>query len=167
MMGSTITIEGPMSSTHKRVARVAGASALVALIGLAACSKPQATDSGLERDLAAVGSGGLELAPNSARPQVVVSAVEAGPRAAPAPAVRKPTPRPTPRPAPRIAANNTVAPAPAPAPLPVATVTAAASPPKAAEPAPLPPAASRAQGRQAGTYSSEAEVFRKMPWIKP
>src|SRR3954463_12511973 len=79
----------------------------VALAGITACSqKSTPADAGLKNDLAAAAGSGragdLELAPKSAQSQMVVSAIEGGPTAAPTPkpaehkAVSKPTPRPTP-----------------------------------------------------------------------
>ena len=68
--------------------------AIAAMVGVAACSnttsKPM--DDGLKTDLAAVGgqaSSSLELAPSSAKNQVVVSAIEGGPESAPKPAAKK------------------------------------------------------------------------------
>jgi hypothetical protein len=142
-------------------------------MGLAACSgKSQPMDSGLKQDLSAAGGSGLELAPQSAKSQMVVSAIEGGPTSAPAPAARKPVPKPTPKPNVQLAANRSPAPAPAPQP-PVAEPVPSNPQPTAqpathqSEPPPLPPAPSQAQGRQKGTYKTEGQIFQQMPWIKP
>ena len=161
-----------MSVGYRRAGLVAAASAFV---GLAACSgntKPM--DDGLKQDLAAAGPSGLELAPNSASPQLVVSADEAGPTAAPRRAAPRRVPRPTPNPARRLAANL-AAPVASPAPQPVIAEPAPSVSPPAAEPAPsrrvepppLPPLNGSSQSRQRGTYRTEADVFRQMPWVKP
>lgn len=160
-----------MRVAYRRASFVATAAALM---GLAACSggsKPM--DAGLKQDLAATASSGLELAPNSAKNQMVVSAIEGGPESAPAPASHKVTPKPTPKPAPRVASYQ----APVPTPMPEAQITeqAPSTPARQAEPAPLPPreppplppANGQSQGRQKGVYSTEAQVFQQMPWIKP
>ncbi len=151
----------------------------VALAGLSACSdKTAPADAGLKRDLAAaVGTAGdLELAPKSAQSQMVVSAIEGGPSATPAPAPRKAVPKPTPRPVPQVAEKREVAPTPmpearvvesVPTPAPAPTHEPAPLPSKAAEPPPLPPATSGPVGRQQGVYKTEAEIFRQLPNIKP
>src|SRR3954471_21974451 len=77
----------------------------VALAGITACSqKSTPADAGLKNDLAAAAGGGgagdLELAPKRAQSQMIVSAIEGGPSAAPAPAAPKVAPKPTPRPTP-------------------------------------------------------------------
>lgn len=124
----------------------AGLIAGVALIAAAACSKTgkgaASMDDALRADLEQAGATGLELAPKAGR-QVVVSPIEGGPRAAPAPAahrVRTTVQRPAPR--------RTVAARPEPA-------------------APAPQPTPQAQQRQPGVYSTEAEIFRQMPWIRP
>ncbi len=174
-----------MNVSYRRASFLAAAGALM---GLAACGKQSTPmDDSLKSDLAAVGGtaptsgNGIELAPTSANSQMVVSAIEAGPTSAPAPAVKQIVPRPSPKPAERIASIRNLpveAPTPAPAqhvfqapttvtePMP-ARAAAPLPAGKAAEPPPLPPAASNAQGRQAGVYKTEAQVFRQMPWIKP
>jgi non-specific serine/threonine protein kinase len=137
-------------------------------------------DAGLQKDLAAVAPSGLELAPNAAKSQMVVSAIEGGPTSAPAPAAHKPVPKPTPKPATQLASNHAQAPAPAPqppiaeplpsrpSPMPERAPTPERAPaPRQAEPAPLPPLPAQAQGQQKGVYKTEGEVFQKMPWIKP
>lgn len=125
----------------------AGLIAGIALIAAAACSKngrgSAAMDDALRSDLKQAGATGLELAPKAGR-QMVVSPIEGGPRGAPAPAahrVRATVQRPAPR--------RTVAAQPEPAPAP--------------QPTPQP----HPQQRQPGVYSTEAEIFRQMPWIRP
>jgi hypothetical protein len=141
-------------------------AAVAALTGAAACgnsSRPM--DDGMKQDLAAAVGSKFELAPSGRGSQVVVSAIEGGPKATPAPAVQKPTVRPTSRPATRVAANPTVAPAPAAQPAVQQRTTRA--PVREVEPPPLPPSTRQPTQRQSGTYKTEAEVFRQMPWIKP
>ncbi len=144
-------------------------------MALTACSgKSKPMDDSLKQDLAATSSNGLELVPNSANSQVVVSALEGGPESAPKPAARQIVPRPTPKPAPRPASNNNVQ-VEAPMPGPQITAPAPSLPSRQAEPAaqpnreppPLPPAANQSQGRQKGVYKTEGQVFQQMPWIKP
>ena len=124
-----------------------GLIAGVALIATAACSRngnrAASTDDALQSDLKQAGATGLELAPKAGR-QMVVSPVEGGPRAAPAPAAHRAR-TVVQRPAPR----RTVAARPEPTPPP--------------QPAPQ----SQPQQRQPGVYSTEAEIFRQMPWIRP
>ena len=161
-----------MSILYRRVSFGAAAAAFA---GLAACSggtKPM--DDGLKQDLAATSSSSLEMAPAGAKPQVVVSAIEAGPQSAPAPAAHKVIPKPTPKPAPRLASNE-AKPVEAPAPAPQITQPAPSAPAPQAEPAPqptrepppLPPMPSTSQGRQKGVYKTEGQIFQQMPWIKP
>jgi hypothetical protein len=152
--------------------------AFAALTVAVACGKGGApVDDGLARDLAAAkgSASSLELAPRAGASQVVVSAIEGGPQAAPARATRAPIAKPTSHPAaPRIATRSVVPPT---APVPHASVvesspttTQRATSERAPDPAPLPPAPS-GQGttreRQRGTYSTEAEILRRMPWIRP
>jgi hypothetical protein len=150
----------------KRTSLIATVSAL---IGVAACGKSgKSMDDGLKQDLAAVGGNGVELAPRMGKSQVVVSAIEAGPTSEPtrAPrAVRKPATKTIPSPSARVATETHTAPAPAPAQ--VIEQRAPTASPHATEPAPLPAMARQPAQRQSGTYKSEAEVFRQMPWIKP
>ncbi|HTJ21749.1 MAG TPA: hypothetical protein VL383_05110 [Gemmatimonadaceae bacterium] len=138
----------------------AGLIAGVALIAAAACSKNgngrTSMDASLRSDLDQAGATSLELTPKAGR-QMVVSPIEGGPRATPATAphrVRSTVQRPAPR--------RTVAVRPDPAP-------SRAQP--ASEPAPAPPPQparqSQPQQRQPGVYSTEAEIFRRMPWIRP
>jgi len=156
--------------------------AIAAMVGVAACSnttsKPM--DDGLKTDLAAVGgqaSSSLELAPSSAKNQVVVSAIEGGPESAPKPAAKKVIPHPTPKPAQRVAARQDPAPAPAPALPPVQQAPATPAPQpqpaaqpqpqqKAAEPPPLPPMPGRARATDRGG-ATEGQIFQHMPWIRP
>lgn len=138
-----------------------------ALIGASACGgSDRSMDDGLKHDLAAISGSGIELAPKAAQSQVVVSPIEAGEKSTPVRATRTPIARPTTRPAPRVASNNEVVVSPTPQPV-VTTPQPAAVPSRAAEPAPLPPMAPKPGQRQSGTYKTEAEVFRQMPWIKP
>ena len=129
----------------------AGLIAGVTLIAAAACSKngngAASMDEGLRSDLQQAGATGLELVPKAGR-QMVVSPIEGGPRAAPAPTahrVRTTVQRPTPR----------------------RTVAARPEPTPAPQPAPQPARQSQPQQRQPGVYSTEAEIFRQMPWIRP
>ncbi|MGE5102653.1 MAG: hypothetical protein ACM3SX_21910, partial [Deltaproteobacteria bacterium] len=152
-----------MRSTQGRVGLIAAAAAL---IGAAACNRTApVVDDGLVRDLAEAGAGGLELAPTAARPQVVVSPIEAGPTSAPKRAAPKRVPSPSPRPTTRVAAKQRPAPTPSASPAvtetaPVAEPRVQPSPAPVARPAPAP----TSQGR---VYKTEAQVFRDMPWIRP
>jgi len=157
-------------------------AAVAAVVGAAACSNKAANpmDDGLKTDLAAVGGQGsssLELAPSSAKNQMVVSPIEGGPESAPKPAAKKVVQRPTPKPAQRLAARQDPAPAPAPTPPPVESAPAAPSPAptpapvpqpqeKAAEPPPLPPMPGRARATDRGG-ATEGQIFHNMPWIRP
>jgi hypothetical protein len=138
-----------------------------ALIGVAACGRGnEPMDSDLKQDLAAVGAGtSVELAPRAGQSQLVVSPIEAGPTSAPVRMAHKPTAKPTQHSALRIAAN--VDPAPEPAPHPVVKQPAPSAPSRTAEPAPLPPVAKQPAQRQPGTYKTEGDIFRQMPWIRP
>src|SRR5437016_2880196 len=92
--------------------------AVAALLGAAACNRSgPVADDGLKRDLAAVGAGGLELAPTATRPQVVVSPIEGGPTSTPKRAAPKRTPTPLTRPALRVAKQQVPARTPTPAPV--------------------------------------------------
>jgi len=135
-------------------------------------------DSGLKQDLAAAAPSSLELAPQATQAQVTVSAIEAGPESAPKAAPKKVT-KPTTKPAPRVASPRRVqqvAKAPTPKPLPQPQIVEAQAAPAPApkieapaparEPAPLAQPV-KPQGRQPGVYSTEAQVFSKMPWIRP
>jgi hypothetical protein len=129
-------------------------------------------DSGLKQDLAAATPSSLELAPQASQAQVTVSAIEAGPESAPKAAAPKRVTRPTTKPAPRLASHEQQATAPAPQPQIVEAQAAPAPAPQATTPAPAREPAplaqpAHAQGRQPGVYSTEAQVFSKMPWIKP
>jgi hypothetical protein len=159
--------------TRKTVGRIIAG---LAVATLGACGKSGApVDDGLARDLAAVKSSGLELAPRGGGSQVVVSAIEGGPSAAPARSTRAPASSAARHAAPvrRKAVPSVKAPVPAhqaavatSAPVPAQRATSE----RAADPAPLPPASSTqnaARERQRGTYSTEAEIFRRMPWIRP
>jgi hypothetical protein len=100
---------------------------------------------------------------------MVVSAIEGGPTAAPkrVALARSNTPAPVRPPiqphktetaAPRAAVEPVQAPAPA---------SAEPAPSPSVEPPPLPPATRGPSSRQQGTYKTEAEIFRQMPWIRP
>ena len=155
-----------MSTSIKRTGLV---SAIVALASVAACgNKQQEIDPSLKADLAAVGgsSSDLQLAPSSAKSNVIVSEIEGGPKAAPKRAAQVPTPKPTPRRAPQVASKQLPVEAPTPtevaasepAPEPVHEQTAMQAPRQA-------PAPAQQQDRR--VYKTEAEIFRQMPWIRP
>jgi hypothetical protein len=153
------------------VKRAGLTAATLALVAAAACSnKAQPIDSSLKADLDAVAGSSLELAPTGAKAQVVVSSIEQGPQASPAAASRAPVAKPAPR-APKKAAARTVRqPAPAPARQTVADVAPEPQPVQQApatieQPAPV--QRPTAPQRQSGTYKTEAEIFRQMPWIRP
>jgi hypothetical protein len=112
-----------------------------------------------------------------------VSAIEAGPAAAPERAVRKPVTKPVTHAAPLRAAPRQPSPAPSasvaqrePAPSAPAVQREAAPQraPVAAEPAPdpknVPPLApfpdAQGKGRDRGA-GTEAQIFQRMPWIRP
>jgi len=141
------------------------------LIGLAACGKSNGTmDDGLKHDLAAAGGSSVELAPRMGQPQLVISAIEAGPTSAAVRRAVKPVAKPTTQSAPRMASKSDAAPERAAQPVAEQHAMEQHAPSasaRAAEPAPLPPAAQRSAQRQSGTYKTEAEVFRQMPWIRP
>lgn len=146
--------------------RRAGLIAAIALVGTAACGRnsggSHAMDDGLRSDLEQAGASDLELAPKTGR-QVVVSAIEGGPQAARASAplrTRQPVQQPRRQ---AVVARRAPAPTPAPTPAPHRVEAQAEAP--AARPAPAPQP--QAQQRQPGVYSTEADVFRQMPWIRP
>lgn len=144
----------------------------LAIVTAAACGKQSSpADGDLARDLAAAkgAAPGLELAPRSGNSLVVVSAIEGGPAAAARRAVA-----PAPHVTPSRAAPQPVAPiaAPVPARAPSSAVGETPSAPRptktserAPDPAPL-PAASGGKAPDRGA-STEAEIFRRMPWIRP
>lgn len=158
-----------MTRSIKRTGLV---SAVVALASVAACNsaKKAEIDPSLKADLAAIGgtSGDLQLAPNSAKSNVVVSEIEGGPKAAPARATVARAPRPTTKQAPpkvditpEVQAptrSEVAASEPAPAPVP--------QPEQPAIQAPRPTQAP-AQQQDRRVYKTEAEIFRQMPWIRP
>jgi hypothetical protein len=158
-----------MMSSTTRLGIFAVAATLVAAT---ACGRNAGdADEGLERDLAAAttSSGDLELAPSAARTQTVISAIEAGPAAAPkrASVAKSATPAPVrrqtqPRKMETAAIEAAAEPTPAPAP-----GNAEPAPAPTVEPPPLPPATKGPSSRQQGTYKTEAEIFRQMPWIRP
>lgn len=136
--------------------------AALGLIATAACGNRSSSDGD---DL----SKSLELAPRGGSSPAVVSAIEAGPTSAPNHAAHKSVAKPVTHPAPLRAAPQRVAPAPQ-----AAVVDAPQQPPaqpqKQAEPDPLPPfpdAPGAGRERQRGTSGSEADIFRRMPWIRP
>jgi len=135
-------------------------AAAAALIGVAACSnKSRPMDESLKQDIAAV-----RMAPSA---QMVVSALEAGESAKPAPAARKRAPQPVNRPAKQVAQNRTPAPQPR---TPAVAVTPSAPVQQPVEAAPSPSrqaAPARAEDPHHGPYKTEAEIFRQMPWIRP
>ena len=139
-----------------------GLIAVVALVAAAACGRngsSNAMDEGLRGDLEPAGANGLELAPKAGR-QVVVSAIEGGPQTLHAPAPRQ-TVRPVQR-APKAATVRRVA-APERNPTPVRRQVEAEAPAARPTHAPQP----QTQQRQPGVYSTEADVFRQMAWIRP
>jgi len=156
-----------------RTRLVAASFAAASAVLLGACGRSSASpmDEGLKRDLAAVGSSSMELAPSSAKQQMVVSAIEGGPTSAPVrasttkPTAQKPVARPPKRPAQEVAQSPT------PSPVPAAVVAPAPVETGPVEPAPLPPAKApvvrQSSPRQTGPYKTEAEIFRQMPWIRP
>jgi hypothetical protein len=152
--------EVEMRAKTRRVGLIAAG---FALIGTACGRNSGPMDAALKNDLAAVGGSSVELAPR-AQPQVVISPIEAGPQASPVKASRKTTPKVPTRAAPERVAVAQSAP---PTPTPTSTVRHEISPATTAEPAPLPPMSRAPAQRQQGTYKTEAEVFRQMPWIKP
>lgn len=152
--------EVEMRAKSRRVGLIAAG---FALMGVACGRNSGPMDAALKQDLAAVGGSSVELAPR-AQSQVVISAIEAGPQASPVKATRRATPRVPTRATPERVA---VAQQPAPPSAPTPTVRQETAPVHAAEPAPLPPMTRAPSQRQQGTYKSEAEVFRQMPWIKP
>ena len=144
------------------MARRTGLIAAVALVAATACGRngsSNAMDAGLRSDLEQAGANGLELAPKAGR-QVVVSAIEGGPQTVHAPAPRQAV-RSVQR-ASKTAAVRRV-PAPEPRPAPVRRQVEAEPPVVRPTPAPQP----QTQQRQPGVYSTEADVFRQMPWIRP
>jgi hypothetical protein len=150
-----------MTMSRGRVGLIA---AIAALIGAAACNKSgPAADDSLKRDLAAAGASGLELAPTASRPQVVVSAIEAGPMSAP----RRTSQRRAPSPAPRGTARVSAKQARSPAPSPVAAEPAPVAEPSPTQPTPPITRPASAAAPQHGVYKTEAEIFREMPWIRP
>jgi hypothetical protein len=110
----------------------------------------------------------LELAPRGGNAQAVVSAIEAGPAAAPKTASPQKVVKPVSHPAPLRAA-----PLPAPPPVKVAQQAPPPAQPapapqeKERDPAPLPPFPD-AQGKARDRGSStEGQIFQRMPWIRP
>jgi len=153
--------------------RRAGLITAIALVGTAACGRnsggSRAMDDGLRSDLEQAGASGLELAPKAGR-QVVVSAIEGGPQAAPTsarrtrPPVRQAVQRPVQQPIQQPRRQTVVARRATPAtPAPATSRVEAEAPAPKPTPAPQP----QAQQRQPGVYSTEADVFRQMPWIRP
>ena len=145
--------------------------AAAAVAASAACGNRHTADDGLARDLSAVGSASsdLQLTPRGGTSQTVVSAIEAGPTSAPKRTAAKPAAKPVSHPAPpRAAPQRTVPP-------PVTVVQSAPAPQQAApapqekpaEPPPLPPFPdAQGKGRDRGSIT-EAQIFQRMPWIRP
>jgi hypothetical protein len=159
-----------MKRMHGRIGMVAAAALLASA---AACSnKSPAADPSLAADLKAATGGDVELAPQGNPGQVVVSPLEGGPESAPKKVVPQRVLKPSPRATTRVASQAEAAPAPAPEPTPVAPSPAATEPAQvqqapATAPAASRPAPVRTQQRQSGTYKTEAEIFKQMPWIRP
>lgn len=157
-----------MNRSHGRIGIVAAAALLASA---AACAnKPQPADAALTADLKAASGGDMELAPKGNPSQVVVSPLEGGPQSAPKKAAPQRVYKPTPRAETRVASRTEPTPAPAPAPQRPPVITARAPEPAPIEQAPAPvsrPAPVQSQQRQPGTYKTEAEIFRQMPWIRP
>lgn len=153
-----------MTMSPTRAGLIAG---IAAMIGAAACSRSgSVADDGLKRDLAAASSGGLELAPSTARPQMIISPIEAGPASAPKRAAPRRAPSPAVRPTVHVAARRAPTPVQAPAPSPVANESAPVASAPVAAPAPATrPAPAPSQDRR--VYKTEAQIFRDMPWIRP
>ena len=144
----------------------AGLIAAISLIGAAACGNDrERMDEALKHDLAAVAGSGVELAPK-AQSQVVISAIEAGQTSARAVAARKTAPKAPPRAVPKTAIAQAPEPSHASQPTP-APERRSVPAPVPSEPAPLPASRRAPAQRQQGTYKTEAEIFRQMPWIKP
>ena len=158
-----------MKRMHGRIGMVAAAALLA---GVAACSnKSPAADPSLAADLKAATGGDVELAPQGNPGQVVVSPLEGGPQSAPKKVAPQRVFKPSPRATTRVASQAEAAPAPVPEPTP-AVSTPAAPEPAPVQQAPVAAPVSRpvpvhAQPRQPGTYKTEAEIFRQMPWIRP
>jgi len=147
-----------MRATQKAALFVAG----LAIVATAACGNRSSSDND---DVA----HDLELVPRTGS-QTVVSAIEGTPTATPARIARKPAAKPASHPAPLRAAPARTAPAPRVTVVETPRETPSRAQPKTVEPEPLPPAPD-AQGagkaRQQGSYGTEAEIFRRMPWIRP
>jgi len=134
--------------------------AAAAVVGSAACGNRNTSADDRSSD--------LELAPRGGNTQAVVSAIEAGPTAAPKKTAPKKVVKPVSHPAPLRAA-----PLPAPPPVKVAQQAPPPAQPapapqeKERDPAPLPPfpdAPGKARDRGSST---EAQIFQRMPWIRP
>ena len=155
------SLEVQMTTAFKRARLIAVVSTLI--VAAACGSNEGSMDESLKRDLASLAGNSVELAPRAQSSQLVISPVEAARASAPATASRKVAPKASSR------APSPVASAPAPehsAPT-QTTERRTVTSPSAAEPAPLPPLSRPPTQRQSGTYKTEAEVFRQMPWIKP
>lgn len=153
---------------------------VMVVVGVAAtaCGNTRSkVDDSLSRDLAAAGGAAsdLQLAPRGGSAQTVVSAIEAGETSAPKAAVHKPVAKPVTHEAPLRAAPQQTAPAPSasvaqaqPAPQPVAPAPNSAQASRDVPPLPpFPDAQGAGKARQAGKYGTEAEIFQRMPWIRP
>jgi outer membrane biosynthesis protein TonB len=160
-----------MNRLHSRVGMVA---AVALFAGAAACSnKPQSVDAAFAADLKAASGGGVELAPRGNPAQVVVSPLEGGPQAAPKKAAPQQVNKPSTHAVTRVASRPEQVSAPTPAPAPEVLTPAPTPQPAPVQQAPAPtpvvrrPAPVQSQQRQPGTYKTEAEIFRQMPWIRP
>jgi len=158
------SFEAEMTIAFKRAGLIAVGSALIVA---AACGNEEAMDESLKRDLASVAGNGVELAPRTQSSQLVISPVEAAPASAPAAGKTKVAPKAPSRTPVRVASTAPVREQSAPAPVQTVERPTIASPAAATEPPPLPPMTRRPTERQSGTYKTEAEIFRQMPWIKP
>jgi len=152
-----------MTIAFKRAGLIAVGSALI--VAAACGSSEGAMDESLKRDLVSAAGNGVELAPRTQSSQLVISPVEAAPASAPSAVTRKVAPK-----------TSSGAPVRVPATAPIGEHSTPAqtvergpvvSPRATTEPPPLPPITRRPTDRQSGTYKTEAEVFRQMPWIKP
>jgi len=152
-----------MTIAFKRAGLIAAGSALI--VAAACGSNEEAMDESLKRDLASAAGNGVELAPRTQTSQLVISPVEAAPASAPAAVKRKVAPKAPNRTPVRAATTAPVREQSAPAP--TVERQTVATPAAATEPPPLPPMTRRPTQRQSGTYKTEAEIFRQMPWIKP
>lgn len=170
-----VHIQATMMATMTMHRQLGLTAALVALIGIGACSDASAADKDLNHDLelatSSTTSPDLSLAPSAGRTEVV-STVERvpGARPAPQPAQQRSVVHHSPRQsslaaaAPVTAAPMTKAApvTPTPTPEPAAVVTR--SPAPAVEPTPAPRPTPNRQAEPRGGWKSEGEVFRNAPF---